>query len=231
MPTMSDGPVTGLIKKCILVNYRIVPDLVEPLIPANCAPKLHGGFAIAGVCIIQFAKVRTKGRMEMLGAAYSTCAHRVAVVWKGSVGTAKQGTHIFQRQSSGPIGKLGGGWLFSSEATPAAFQFDDDGKSVFADVKSKDGTMDFNVAGKSSNLVSKHSGFNTPAEAVAFFGPSSGEANGPSRWSFESLECDTSFSAVFCNKAKFPEDSTFLDSAFIIRDVKYEWSKEADLYW
>jgi hypothetical protein len=223
---MNSGEVTGIISKCIQVNYRIVPELVSPLIPKNLSLRTHGGFAIAGVCIVQFKKVRAMGRMEILGTNYEACAHRIAVMWKDAQGQLQQGTHIIHRHASSQMKGLGGGWIFSEETALASFENDEaDPHSV--KMKSKDGKVAFSFYGKPSTELSLKSGFNFPDEISTFYSAGHlGKVN-PGPWRFEPMEFENTTSTVF----NFAEDSCFLDSALIARDTRHIWKSEQDLYW
>jgi hypothetical protein len=50
--------IEGLIKRRILANYRVDPAVLAPLLPPPFRPKLHAGFAIAGICLIRLDKIR-----------------------------------------------------------------------------------------------------------------------------------------------------------------------------
>ena len=43
--------ISGLIRRRILVNFRVDPDVIQPLLPAPFRPKLLGDAAVAGICL------------------------------------------------------------------------------------------------------------------------------------------------------------------------------------
>ena len=42
--------VQGLIRRRILVNFRVDPEVIQGQLPPAFHPKLVGGWAIAGIC-------------------------------------------------------------------------------------------------------------------------------------------------------------------------------------
>ena len=44
--------IQGLIDRRLLVNYRADPAAIERILPPPFRPKLHRGYAIAGICMI-----------------------------------------------------------------------------------------------------------------------------------------------------------------------------------
>src|SRR5262249_9797878 len=59
--------VQGMIERRLLVNYRIAPDALSGILPPPFRPKLVGGYAIAGICLIRLASVRPRGLPAGLG--------------------------------------------------------------------------------------------------------------------------------------------------------------------
>ena len=55
--------IQGLIRRRILANFRVDPEAVQRLIPARFTPKLHNGFAIAGICLIRLEEMRQSVRI------------------------------------------------------------------------------------------------------------------------------------------------------------------------
>ncbi len=227
---MSQGEVAGIIRRCIHINYRIVPELVQPLLPPNLTLRLHGGFAMAGICVLQLEKVRAKGRMEFLGSSHNASAHRIAVSFKDAQGQPQQGLHVFLRHCNSSPGMVGGGWIFKEQPKPAEFKYDGVGGTVFSEMKSKDGSTHFRIAGTPSAEISRQSGFADIGEAASFFMP--GKTDGTFRppWKYESIEIKALATSVFSGTPQFPEHSTFLDSALMALDTEHVWSSEGDLY-
>ena len=45
--------VHGVIRRRLLVNFRLDPDVAQRQLPASFHPKLHDGHAVAGICLIR----------------------------------------------------------------------------------------------------------------------------------------------------------------------------------
>jgi hypothetical protein len=72
--------VHGTIRRRLLVNFRVAPDVIQRLLPAPFQPKLHHGRAIAGICLIRLEGIRPRRFPSMLGLSSENAAHRIAVV-------------------------------------------------------------------------------------------------------------------------------------------------------
>ena len=73
--------LSGLIRRWILLNYRVDPDVVARVLPSNFRPKLVRGHAIAGICLIRLEQVRPKGMPAFMGMASENSAHRIPASW------------------------------------------------------------------------------------------------------------------------------------------------------
>lgn len=72
MPT-----IRGLIRRRILVNYRVDPDQIARHLPAPFRPKRFGDVALAGICLIRLEQIRPMGIPAALGLASENAAHRL----------------------------------------------------------------------------------------------------------------------------------------------------------
>ena len=52
--------VQGVIARRLLVNYRVRPDVIARLLPAPFRPKLVGGMALTGICLIRLEEIRPR---------------------------------------------------------------------------------------------------------------------------------------------------------------------------
>lgn len=91
--------IGGTITRHLLVSFRADPGAVQPLLPQPFRPKLHGGYAVAGVCLIRPEKVRPAGWPSVIGISSENAALRIAVGWTEN-GTRKQGVSIPRRDTS-----------------------------------------------------------------------------------------------------------------------------------
>ena len=73
--------IRGVIDRRILVNYRVAPDVLAPLLPPRFRPKLHRGYGMVGICLIRLRSRRPKFLPPWLGMSSENAAHRTAVEW------------------------------------------------------------------------------------------------------------------------------------------------------
>ena len=73
--------IQGLIRRRILANFRIDPQVAQQQLPSRFRPKLHEGFAVAGICLIWLEQIRPKPIPDIIGLSSENAAHRIAVLW------------------------------------------------------------------------------------------------------------------------------------------------------
>ena len=78
--------IQGLIRRRILVNFRVDPAIIQRQLPSRFRPKLHAGSAIAGICLIRLEQIRPKHLPGVLGHSSENAAHRIAVLWDNDRG-------------------------------------------------------------------------------------------------------------------------------------------------
>lgn len=114
--------IEGIIRRRLLVNFRVEPEVIQRQLPARFRPKLHAGSAVAGVCLIRLEEIRPAGFPGLLGVSSENAAHRIAVVWEEN-GEPREGVYIPRRDSgSVTIGWPGAG-SFPVSMGPLAFRF------------------------------------------------------------------------------------------------------------
>src|SRR5690349_4142915 len=97
--------IQGVIDRRILVNYRVHPDVGARLVPAPFQPKLTGGFAMAGICLIRLKWIRPNFLPAFTGVSSENAAHRFAVRWQ-QAGKPHEGVFIPRRDSSSRLNVL-----------------------------------------------------------------------------------------------------------------------------
>ncbi len=235
--------ISGVIRRRILVNYRAVPELIQPLLPANFRPKLHADFAIAGICLIRLEQVRPKGIPSFLGTSSENAAHRIAVVWEDEQGKLQEGVYISRRDTNSRLNRMAGGRLFPGEHHAANFKVTDDGDNIDFEMESDDGQVVIQVRGKTAAELPPVSGFKNAAAASAFFEPGSLGYSATEKgnrleavrlktrtWTIAPLAVEHLYSSYFGDKTTFPPDTVFFDCALVMRDIQHEWQSESDLY-
>lgn len=234
--------IEGLIRRRILVNFRVDPEVIQRSLPSPFRPKLHEGHAVAGVCLIRLEEIRPKGLPAFMGITSENAAHRVAVIWNDSTGTAREGVYIPRRDTSSLLNHLAGGRVFPGEHQHAHFEVIDDGISITMAIRAHDGEMTVQLNARETAALPSTSIFQDLAQSSAFFeGGSIGysatkdccrldgielETNG---WEVQPLAVDHVESSYFSNPEMFPSGSATFDHALIMRDVRHEWRGVDDL--
>jgi uncharacterized protein YqjF (DUF2071 family) len=231
--------IQGVIRRRILVNYRVDPGVIQRLLPERFRPKLHAGSAVAGICLIRLEQIRPRGWPSFLGLSSENAAHRIAVRWDGD----QEGVFIPRRDTNSTLNYLAGGRLFPGEHNAADFKVTNSGEVIDFKMKSRDGSAAVELKARVTNCWGGQSQFATLAEASDFFEPGSmgysvtKEANrldglrlATRTWKVEPLEVERAFSSYFSDQSKFPPGSVIFDCALLMRNIEHEWHEEPDLY-
>jgi hypothetical protein len=228
---MSVPKVQGVIRRRLLVNYRVDPEVMSRHLPAPFRPKLQGGYAIAGICLIRLEQIRPSGVPPALGLSSENAAHRIAVV-RGS----EDAVFIPRRDSDSWLNHMIGGRLFPGEHHRAQFLVEDDGCAIRLKMESLDKSVSVEVEGKVSRQLPAGSAFASVHEASRFFERGSlgySPTGDPSRfdglilathgWSVEPLTVASVSSSYFSDRQAFPVGSVEFDHALVMRDLQHEW--------
>jgi hypothetical protein len=68
--------IRGVVRRRILVNYRVRPEVVQRLFPDPFKPKLLNGWAMAGICLIRLEQIRPSWAPGQIGLRSENAAHR-----------------------------------------------------------------------------------------------------------------------------------------------------------
>ena len=112
--------IQGVIRRRILVNFRVDPAVMQVQLPSRFRPKLQGGHAIAGICLIRLESVRPRFVPPLLGLSSENAAHRIAVRWRAD-GAEKEGVFIPRRDTGSAMNHLARRPALSRRASPRAF--------------------------------------------------------------------------------------------------------------
>ncbi len=234
--------VHGTIRRRILVNFRVDPDVMQRQLPSPFRPKLHKGKAIAGICLIRLENIRPKRFPKLAGISSENAAHRVAVVWEED-GSLREGVYIPRRDTGSLINHLAGGRIFPGEHHRAKFHVHDRGDRIDFAMKSADDEVKVRFAGNVASELPAGSWFSSVGEASRFFeaGSLGYSATAAGKrldglilktlsWKVEPLALDSVYSSFFADRTKFPEGSVTFDCALIMRDIAHEWHTATELY-
>jgi hypothetical protein len=234
--------IQGVIRRRILVNFRVDPGVMQTQLPSRFRPKLQQGHSIAGICLIRLDSVRPRFFPQVLGLSSENAAHRVAVHWQADTGE-KEGVFIPRRDTGSAMNHFAGGRLFPGEHHRARFTVRERTDSIDLSMQSDDREVAVRVRGRLGGSLPSSSCFSSLPEASAFFEPGSvgysvtsdaGRLDGielrTHGWSVEPLQVEEVHSSYFSNEARFPKGSVVFDYALVMRNLGHEWHSAEDLY-
>ncbi len=234
--------IQGVIRRRILANFRIDPVVMQRHIPSRFRPKLHNGFAVAGICLIRLEHIRPKLMPEIVGLNSENAAHRVAVLWDED-GATREGVFISRRDTSSQLNHFLGGRIFPGEHHQASFNVKDSGLEINFEMKSVDEAVAVEIQGVPAQELPSSSMFASVKEASSFFEGGSlgysvtseqdrldGLQLETKEWHVEPLEVTRVHSSYFSDETRFPQGSIDFDHALIMRNIAHEWHTADDLY-
>ena len=234
--------IQGVIRRRILANFRVDPQVMQRLLPARFRPKLQDGFAVAGICLIRLEHIRPRFVPESVGLNSENAAHRVAVLWEED-GVTREGVFISRRDTNSQINLLLGGRIFPGEHHQASFRVEESESQITLSLESADSTVVVKLEGAAASALPTTSIFSSLAAASAFFEAGSlgysvthdsnrldGLNLKTEQWQVEPLEIKTISSSYYSDEAQFPRGSIEFDHALIMKNVAHEWHSAEDLY-
>lgn len=232
--------VRGTIRRRILLNYRVAPEVIRPLLPAGFEPKLAGGYAIAGVCLLKLESQRPAGLPSGAGMSSESAAHRIAVTRRES-GVERESVYIPRRDTASRLQRWLGGLVFPVELGSATFTVLDDGDSIAVTMRAADGLC-VTLRARNGDSLPTDSVFVSLEDASAFFRAGSlgySATRKGSRldavyldaldWRVSALHVEAATSTFFEDRSVFPPGSVEFDSALIMRNVEHEWRRSEPL--
>jgi hypothetical protein len=228
--------LSGIIKRRMLINFRVDAAVMRKFLPAPFQPKLHQGYAIAGICLIRLEAIRPRGLPALLGFSSENAAHRIAVEWDESSDGPSEGVFIPRRDTGSRLNYLGGGRIFPGEQHLAKFSVLDDGLHVDFAMQSDDKTVSVRVRGFDSDALPSSSCFSSLADSSDFFKRGSlgysvtcdarrldGLRLTTKDWRMRAMTIEQVESSLFADTSLFPAGSVEFDHALIMRDISHEW--------
>lgn len=226
----------GLIRRRILVNFHVNPEVIQRLLPDPFKPKLLKGLAMTGICLIRLEQIRPSWMPAPIGLCSENAAHRIAVCWTDQQNQLKEGVYIPRRDSSSIINYLIGGRMFPGEHHRAAFKVRDDGHTINLCARGLDDSLAVDLLGQSADSLPPTSLFSSLEEASNFFKYGSlgysettsgthldGVVLLTKHWEVKPLSVEVARSSYFADTEKFPEGSIEFDCALIMRNIEHEW--------
>jgi len=222
----------GVVRRRILVNFKVDPAVIRRHVPAPFELQLVDGWSIAGICLIRLEHMRPPRLPEAVGIASDNAAHRIAVTWPDRAGRTCTGVFIPRRDTASPLNALVGGRLFPGEHQRARFLVQDDGDTIDLAMRTADGRGDVRLRAHAADRLPGTSVFPSMAAASEFFAAGSAGYSATAAaglhglelrtlaWRLEPLAVELVRSSYF---AYFPEGSVAFESALLMRDIPHEW--------
>jgi hypothetical protein len=232
--------ITGTIRRRILLNYRVTPDIARSVLPTRFRPKLVGDHAIAGICLIRLEGVRPKGFPSFTGISSENSAHRIAVEWEDDHGETQQGVFVPRRDTDSRMNALAGGRVFPGVHHHSKFIVEDrDGQISMRIVADDIEQPLIELEASETDVFPDASVFPSLSESSEFFEagcigyssrPGSCTLDGlllkVSDWRVSPLNVYRAHSAYYDDCSIFPAGSIELDHALLMRDIPHEWHSE-----
>jgi uncharacterized protein DUF2071 len=225
----------GIIDRRMLVNFRVHPETARKLLPPFFRPKLAGGWAMAGICLIRLKKIRPRGVPAICGIASENAAHRIAVEWD-EAGVTREGVFIPRRDTSSALQSLAGGRVFPGVHHHANFEVAERDGHFQLRMHSHDNTASIELRARRTNELPRDSIFRSLTEASDFFARGSvgySATDSPNcfdglelctfGWQVEPLEVNFVKSSFFDDKSRFPDGTICFDCALLMQNIKHEW--------
>ncbi|MCI0357692.1 MAG: DUF2071 domain-containing protein [Planctomycetaceae bacterium] len=233
--------ITGTIDRRILVNYRVDPAAIEPLLPPPFRPKIVHGYALAGICLIRLRGVRPRWLPPLVGQSSENAAHRIAAVWDTPAGV-REGVYVRRRDTNSRLNVMAGGRVFPGIHHHASFRVRETSRHFEVAMRSDDSDTSVSVIADLADGWPSSSIFCSLDEASAFYAAGSlgySATSDPGRfqglelacrdWHVELLAVRHVASSLFDDSTLFPPGSVEFDSALLMRGIEHEWHGREDL--
>ncbi|MFC5050767.1 DUF2071 domain-containing protein [Rubritalea spongiae] len=236
--------ITGSIRRRILLNYRVDPDVIQNLLPPPFSPKLIHGKAIAGICLIRLEHIRPKGLPALIGISSENSAHRIAVTWQDPNGNTQEGVYVPRRDTDSMLNSLAGGRLFPGVHHHSSFDVSSTENTIKLTIQPTDtSTPLVKMDVTKSQQFPRSSIFRSITEASKFF--EAGNIGYSARpdgkkldglflnirdWKVSSLETLHLESSYYNDQSIFPQGSIEFDHALLMENIHHEWHSEAPMY-
>jgi len=234
--------IHGLIRRRLLVNFRVDAEVMTRFLPAPFRPKVHNGYAIAGICLIRLEQIRPAWLPRLCGISSENAAHRIAVCWEDPSGETREGVFIPRRDTGSWLNHFAGGRIFPGEHHLADFAVTDRGSAIAMSIHARDDRMAVEIRARESESFPASSCFGSLAHSSAFFAGGSvgysvtsdccrldGIRLVTDRWSVRPLAMEQVKSSFFSDESLFPAGTVTFDHALIMRDIPHRWQKVADM--
>lgn len=225
----------GVIDRRILVNYRVDPEVVRPLLPPHCEPLVINGYASAGICLLRLKRIGVKHSPSFFRITSENAAHRFLVSFRKD-GEMINAVYIPRRDTDSMLNVMLAGRLFSWPHYAATFHVEEDNDRYFVSMRSKDGCTQLAVDTQLSSDFPGDSMFDSLQHASSCFegcavGVSPSTNPGELKmiklrtktWNVRPLFVRSLKSGFFDDQSIFPRGSISFDNALLMQRIDHEW--------
>lgn len=234
--------IHGVIRRRMLITFRVEPEVLSRLLPAPFRLKLHRGYGIASICLIRLEQIRPALVPRFCGVSSENAAHRIAVVWDKPTGGQGEGVFIPRRDTNSWLNQTTGGRIFPGKQNKACFAVTDDGSRISMSIRAQDGTMAIDLEAREAESLPVTSCFASLEEASSFFEAGSVGFSATSDccrfdgmqlesqgWCARPLGIERLETSFFDDRAVFPAGCIALDHAIVMRNLCHTWHDVGEL--
>lgn len=231
--------LNGIIDRRILINYRVKPDVVRPLLPPHLEPLVINGFASAGICLLRLKNIGMKYSPSFLRSTSENAAHRFLVKYENG-DEAGNGVYIPRRDTDSMLNVVVAGKIFSWPHYPASFQVNESNGNYSVKIQSKDNHSSLHIDAQLADTFPVDSMFDSLAHASECFhacpvgvSPSTRQKQFKTirlktkTWAVKPLHVSLLESSYFEDRSSFPEGSIQFDNALLMEGIEHEWVSTA----
>lgn len=226
----------GVIDRRLLVNFRIEPGALEPVLPDRFRPRTvqgpDGPRAIGGICCIRLTDMRPRWLPAPIGVTSENAAHRIGVEWDVD-GETKTGVYVPRRDTSSKLNSLVGSRGFGRHY-PADFTVREGSDRYELSMENDAHDVSMSVDARVADDLPEDSIFPDLSAASAYHEcGSTGYCPSPDgerlmgvelatdEWEVRPLSVDAVHASFF--ESELPDDAVTFDNALLMRDVGHEW--------
>ena len=230
---MAWNEFTGIMKRRLLVNWRVDPEAMRRVLPPGVTPKLVNGSAIAGLCLVALQRLRPRGVPEFLGIASENLAVRTGVVTRSRMGV-DGAVLIFDRYSGSRVNAALGHLVGYGIHERGRFHVAENRLLTEISIRALAGSAIAHVRLAPTHALATESIFGSVEQASDFFrGGECGYSPTPrpgiwdcvrlhlERWDFEPMRV---LSASSTHIVRLFGGAASIDSAFVMRDIPHTWT-------
>lgn len=227
--------LSGLIARRLLVNYRVVPNVIRKILPDHLEPIIIGGYASAGICLLKLRNIGLKYSPEFLTINSENAAYRVLVQWREGA-QVRCGVYIPRRDTDSRLNVWLAGKVFSWPHYPAQFDTTEYAGHYIVNVRSVDNRTNLRVNVKIGDSFPSNSMFRSIEHASECFRECSVGCSPSARsghfkqiqlktqsWSVKPLDIHELSSTFFEDSTIFPPGTITFDNALLMENIPHEW--------